>query len=265
MKVLDESPKEVQHPIHAKILSAKSTTRIGTWNVRTLYQCGKLAQLCKEFDNYRMDIMGISEMRWTGSGKLINDRKTVLYSGHEDLHIRDMGLMLNKEAAEASIGWKPVSERIITSRFQSTHTKATVIQVYAPTEDAEERDKDAFYDLLQDTSNEIPSHDARLLISDLNAQICADRQGLEQVIGSHGTASQTNDNGDRLLSFCNTNGLCIGNTYFVHKIIHKKTWRSPDGVTKNEIDYICINNRWRSGLSGIRVYREADLDQITIC
>ena len=248
MTVLDESRKEVQRPMHTKLLSAKSTTRIGTWNVRTLYQCGKLAQLCREFDNYRMDIMGISEMRWPGNGKLISDGKTVLYSGYEDRHIRGMGLMLNKEAAQALIGWKPVSERIITARFQSTHVKATVIQVYAPTEDTEECDKDAFYHQLQDTINEIPSHSVRLLIGDLNAQISADRQGLEQVIGPHGTATQTNDNGDRLLSFCNTNGLCIGNTYFVHKIIHKKTWKSPDGVTNSEIDYICINNRWRSGL-----------------
>ena len=73
MTVLDESRKEVQHPMHTKLLSAKSTARIGSWNVRTLYQCGKLAQLCKEFDNYRMDITGISEMKWTGSGKLISD------------------------------------------------------------------------------------------------------------------------------------------------------------------------------------------------
>ena len=87
--------------------------------------------------------------------------------------------MFNKEAAQALIGWKPVSEPIITARFQSTHTKATVIQVYASTEDAEECDKDAFYNQLQDTINEIPSHDVRLRIGDLNAQICAERQGLE--------------------------------------------------------------------------------------
>ena len=157
------------------------------------------------------------------------------------------------------IGWKPVSERIITARFQSTHTKATGIQVYAPTEDAAECDKDAFYDHLQDTINEIPSHDVKLLIGDLNAQICADRQGLEQAIGPHGTATQTNDNDDRLLPVCNTNGLCIGNTYFVHKTIYKKTWRSPDSITKNEIDYIPINNRWTSGLSDVGVYGGADI------
>ncbi|KAE9546525.1 hypothetical protein FO519_010263, partial [Halicephalobus sp. NKZ332] len=50
-----------------------------------------------------------------------------------------------------------------------------------------------------------------------------------------------------------------GNTYFAHKNIHKKTWRSPDGITNNEIDYICISNRWRSALQDVRVYRGADI------
>ena len=56
-----------------------------------------------------------------------------------------------------------------------------MIQVYAPTEDAEECDTDPFYAQLQDTINEIPSHDVRWLIDELNAQIGAVRQGLEQI------------------------------------------------------------------------------------
>ena len=134
-----------------------------------------------------------------------------------------------------------------------------MIQAYAPIEDGQECDKDVFYDQLQDTINEIPSHDVRWLNGDLNAQIGADRQGLEQIIRSYCNATQINDNGDRLLSFCNTNGLCIGYTYFVHKIVHKKTWKSPDSVTNNEIDYVCINNRWKSGLLDVTVYRGADI------
>ena len=53
-------------------------------------------------------------------------------------------------------------------------------------------------------------------------------------------------------------GLKIGNTFFQHKDIHKKTWLSPDNNTWNEIDYICINNRWGSSLSDVRVFRGAD-------
>ena len=59
--------------------------------------------------------------------------------------------------------------------------------------------------------------------------------------------------------FCNANGICVGNTYFKHKLIHKKTWESPNGDVKNEIGYICINQRLRSALRDVRVYRGADV------
>ena len=58
--------------------------------------------------------------------------------------------------------------------------------------------------------------------------------------------------------FCNSNGTCIGNAYFKHKLIHKKTWWSPDGTVENEIDYICINQTLTSVLRDVRVYRGAE-------
>ncbi|XP_019618826.1 PREDICTED: uncharacterized protein LOC109465826 [Branchiostoma belcheri] len=242
-----------------QFLSAKGETKIGTWNVRTLYQTGKMAQLLKEFEEYQLNILGISEMRWTGSGKLCSDGKTVLYSGHEDQHRRGVGMVLDKEASRALTGWKPVNDRIITARFQSRHGKTTIVQVYAPTEDADEVDKDDFYEQLQDTFDNIPSHDVKILMGDFNAQIDSNRQGFDGVVGPFGTAQKTSDNGERLLLFCNINSLNIGNTYFQHKVIHKKTWRSPNGTTQNEIDYVCINQRWRSSLLDVRVFRGADV------
>ncbi|XP_058654944.1 uncharacterized protein LOC131553967 [Onychostoma macrolepis] len=67
------------------------------------------------------------------------------------------------------------------------------------------------------------------------------------------------NNGERLALFCEHNGLCIGNTYFQHRRIHKKTWRSPDGQNFNEIDFICVSQKWRSSLRDVRVYRGADI------
>ena len=133
------------------------------------------------------------------------------------------------------------------------------IQVYAPTEEAEETKKDSFYDQLQDTIAQIPSHDVKILIGDMNAQIDKHRQGLEHVIGPHGSGTQTNNNGERFILFNSLNNMCIGNTYFNHKNIHKKTWRSPGGSTANEIDYISIDKRWRSAILDVRVYRGADI------
>ncbi|KAJ8384508.1 hypothetical protein AAFF_G00204230 [Aldrovandia affinis] len=56
-----------------------------------------------------------------------------------------------------------------------------------------------------------------------------------------------------------TNGLSIGNTFFKHKQIHKMTWVSPDGNTRNELDYICTSTRWRSSLVDVRSHRGADV------
>ena len=258
MKGPDQIPREVG-VLKSQILSAKQETKIATWNVRTLYQSGKLDQVLREFDNYGLDMLGISEMRWTGSGKIKKEGKTIIYSGGEKYHRRGVGLILNDAAGKSLIGWKAINERIITARFKSRHTKTTVVQVYAPIEDAEEEDKNEFYDALQGVFDELPKHDLKILAGDFNAQICGNREGFESVVGPFGMATNTSDNGDRMLGFCNLNNMCISNTFFKHKRIHKYTWRSPDTKTNNEIDYICINKRWSSGMKDVRAFRGADV------
>jgi len=113
-----------------------------------------------------------------------------------------------------------VSHRIITVRLQKKQAKVTVIQVYAPTEAAEDSEKDEFYSQLQDTLEGTPSYDMKLLIGDFNAQIDSDRRGQNITVGPHGTAKETTNNGERLTSLCVNNGLKIGNTFFQHKDIH---------------------------------------------
>jgi hypothetical protein len=75
-------------------------TRIGSWNVRTLFQKGKLAQLSREMYRYKLDILGVSEVRWNGSGQIMTtDGKMFLYSGmlnEEDPHVLGAGILFNK-------------------------------------------------------------------------------------------------------------------------------------------------------------------------
>ena len=68
-----------------KVLGTKTKTRIGFWNVRTLYQTGKLAQVTAEMRRYCLHIVGISESRWTGSGRVkTSTGETVMYAGRDD-------------------------------------------------------------------------------------------------------------------------------------------------------------------------------------
>jgi hypothetical protein len=67
------------------ILSNRTTLTIGTWNVRTMFEIGKTAQVAAEMRRYKISILGISESRWTDSGqKTLSIGKLLLYSGHEE-------------------------------------------------------------------------------------------------------------------------------------------------------------------------------------
>nr|KAG5703833.1 hypothetical protein BaRGS_031467 [Batillaria attramentaria] len=84
-----------------------------------------------------------------------------------------------------------------------------------------------------------------ILMGDFNAKIGSDNTGYEDTMGTHGLG-QMNENGERFADFCALNQLVIGGSIFPHKRIHKATWRSPDYVTENQTDYICISRKFRN-------------------
>lgn len=62
-----------------------------------MYETSKLAQVVSEMRRYRLDILGISECRWTGSGRqTTNDGSVILHPGDEDKHIHGMALIVSK-------------------------------------------------------------------------------------------------------------------------------------------------------------------------
>ena len=191
------------------------------------------------------------DRKWT----TIKRRKTHLILWKFTYAHHGVGIILGKEAQRALIGWQPVNHCIITTKFNNRLAKVTIIQAYAPTEASEDEEKEEFYSKLQDVINKSPTYDIKILMGDFNAQLGPLRQGCETILGPHGTSTAHNNNSERLISFCVVNSMTIGNTLFQHKLIHKRTWRSPDGMTLNEIDYICISTRWKSSLQDVRVRR----------
>lgn len=67
-----------------------------------------------------------------------------------------------------------------------------------------------------------------------------------------------NENGERFADLCSFNQFAIGGSILPHKRIHKATWRSPDHVTENQIDHICINKKFGRALKYFRAMRGAD-------
>ena len=126
-----------------------------------VFSTGKLAQIINEMKIYHLQILGISEMRWTGSGRLVSEEITVLHSGG-DKHEKGVALLFDKMTEKAIISWEPVSERIITARLRTRFTNVTIIQVYAPTEAACDTDKDGFYEQLSQVMNTAPTYDLKI-------------------------------------------------------------------------------------------------------
>jgi len=240
--------------------TTKTKIRVGHWNVRTMYETGKLAQVTSEMRRFKLHVLGVSESRWTGSGKLKSTSgETVLYSGREDdLHYEGVAIILKKGLEQSVLEWKPVNSRLMSVRLKGRHVNITIIQCYAPTNDSDENDKEEFYNLLQTETEKTPRHDILVVMGDLNAKVGNDSTDYERVMGKHGVGTK-NNNGERLLDFCDLNNLVIGGTLFTHHDIHKLTWNSPNGRDRNQIDHLMINGMWRRSLLDVKVKRSADV------
>ena len=168
--------------------------------------------------------------------------------------------MLAPEAYAALIGWEPVDSRIITGKFttKKEDIRLNIIQCYAPTNDAEEEEKDDFYQQLQAVLDRRGAKDITILMRDFNAKIGMDNKGYEDNMRTHGLG-QMNENGERFAGLCALNQLVIGGSIFPHKRIHKATWISPNHVTENQIDHICISRKFRRSWQDVRVMRGADV------
>ena len=153
---------------------------------------------------------------------------------------------MSKEAAQCLLEWELVSERTIRARFNSRWQQVTILQCYAPTNEAMEKVKDDFYDQLQMVLEQVPCRDVKIVMGDMNAKVGMDNTGSEEVMGKHEAKAEINENGERWADFCQANKLVIGETLFPHKECYKRGWRSPDGVIVNKIDHLAFSRRWRS-------------------
>ena len=111
---------------------------------------GKLKVVKQEMARVNVDILGISEQKWTGMGEFNSDDHYIYYCEQESLRRNGVAIMVNKRVQNAVLGCNLKNERIISVHFQGKPFSIMVIQVYAPTSNAEEAEVEQFYEDLQD-------------------------------------------------------------------------------------------------------------------
>ena len=110
----------------------------------------KLEVVKQEMARVNVDILGISELKWTGMGEFNSHDHYIYYCEQEPLRRNGVAIMVNKRVRNAVLGCNLKKDRMISVRLQGKPVNITVIQVYAPTTNAEKAEVEWFYEDLQD-------------------------------------------------------------------------------------------------------------------
>ena len=132
---------------------------------------GKLEVVKQETARVNINIVGISKLKWTGMGEFNSDDHYIYYCRQESLRRKGVAIMVNKRVRNAVLGCSLKNNRMISVRLQGKPFNITVIQVYAPTSNAEETEVEWFYEDLQDLLELTPKKDVLFIIGDWNAKV----------------------------------------------------------------------------------------------
>ena len=244
--------------------------QIASWNVRTM-QTGlsgdleevtdapKTSIIDRELNRLNIDIAGLQETRLAGFGSIEEKNYTFFWQGlhEEEKRLHGVGFAIRNNLLSKMEPIKKGSERILLMRLRTSSGFATFVCCYAPTLTSDSDLKDRFYSELDDAIKNIKPSDVLYLLGDFNARVGAEKCLWPEVLGSHGTGKM-NENGQRLLEFCSYHHLCITNTFFENKPIHKGTWQHPRSKTWHQIDFTITKQSNLCNVKNSRTYHSAD-------
>ena len=147
----------------------------------------------------------------------------------------------------------------------SGNPATTIIVAYAPTEDKPETTKKKLYDELLQTTLQVPTHNLLIIAGDFNARIGLDSHTTNpRAIGKHLLHPTTNDNGNRLVEFCETTNMRPTQSRFPHRKSRIWTWQHPSYRTKSnehqtQLDHILVNGKWIKSVHNVRAYDAVEL------
>ena len=250
-------------PSGKKQLGAKqkgNDIAMGTWNVRTLIREGALQETIREMEKEGLAILALQEIRWKGQGEHSKNGHTLYFSGTNDNSSKyGTGFLVNNQLKKSILGFYPINERMCKLKIKSRFNNLSIINVYAPTEDSEDNEKELMYNLLEEECNGISTYDTKIIMGDFNAKIGVE-DFTKTIAGQHSLHKTTSENGLRMCQLASACGLYIISTHFEHKDIHKGTWIIPGTNRANQIDHILISKNRISSIRDVHVCRSRTVD-----
>ena len=245
--VTDTTRGEPQQPrtgvLHAnrgkETIAKKSSFNICTYNTRTINDLhdDALDVMLQELSNVNWDVIGLSETKMKESKiqQLEESGDRLYFSGNEVSRSHGVGFLVKKELLQVVEDYDPISDRLATLSLQGKFSKIVIVQCYFPTSQYPDQDVIDLYDQIQEIIDRTPKRDHLIVMGDFNSKVGGLHTTYPSAIGKH-TSGNYNSRGEILAKFCTQNNLVATNTLFKKRKHY--TWTSPDGKTKNQIDFI---------------------------
>jgi hypothetical protein len=198
--------------------------KIGTWNVRTLNQGGKLENLKKEMQKNAVSVLGVSEVWWKGRGEIRSGDYTVYYSG-VDRAERGVAIVVHKSVVKSVVKKSMYSYRLIAVKLKAEPVSILIVQVYMPISDHEDDKVEDLYDIIEEILEEDGKGATNTIIMEVLYSVVGDKAH-HKIVGPCGLGRR-NQRGQMLIDFCERNELVIPNTWFKKpkRIVHLEITR----------------------------------------
>ncbi|XP_052821790.1 craniofacial development protein 2-like [Octopus bimaculoides] len=219
------------------------TLRVGTLNVGTLK--GRSGEIVEMLERRCVDLCCLQEVRWRGgstrflTGK--EHRYKIFWAGNT-YRVGGVSILLAEKWVDKVIEVVSVCDRILKIILVPQHGLATIISAYASQLGLPDGLKDRFYDTLLQTTSLTNDRDILFVAGDFNGHVGQHSGGFYGVHGGYGFGSH-NEEGTRLLEFCDANDLMVCKSNFRKPANHLFTYRS--GRHTSQIDYILTRKRER--------------------
>ena len=179
--------------------SRKRDIFLGTWNIRSLYRALSLTAAARELVRYKLDLVGMQEVRWDKGGTVRAGDYNFLYGKVNDNHQLGTGFFVHQRIASEIKRVEFVSDRVSYIVLRGRWCNIIVLSVHAPIEEKGDELKDSFYEELEQVFDHFPKYHLKILL-DFKSKLGREKI-FKPTIGNESRHQYSNDNGVRIVNF----------------------------------------------------------------